>query len=132
MVVLSLPLKLVVNLDTTTSVQQVRQSIINSGLQGQIEDKLTALAAADLQTDVPSFDFNLKVIQQDEGIIQVYPKMIITVDTTRSVEALVGAIADYYDELKTRFRALVAASPSTTIAGWHHHKNGQTISEVEL
>ncbi len=131
MPLVSLSLKLVVNINTAASVTQVRQSIVNSGLKDKIENKLTDLAAGDFQTGVPSFDFNLKVIQQGGGVVQVYPKMGFTVDTNRSQESLINAIAQYYDDLQTRFRMLVAGSPDTTILNWHHHKNGQSVNEVE-
>ena len=127
---ITLKLKLVALLDTTATPAQVRNVLVNSGLQSKAENKITALAAADPQTGMPSFDWALGVMQvHTPNKMQAYPRLIVTVDTTRTPAQLLNALDDYFPEMKTQLRAL--ATGGTTIDGWHVHRSTGDFDEQE-
>ena len=129
MSLVDLKLKIVIYLKTPATSPQVRQVIVNSGLQAKAENKITALALGDIQTGVPVFEWSLYVSENVGGKITVDPRLGIEVDTTRSIQQLLNALEDYYDEMKTELRVLVPAG--TTIERWHPHRASGSVDEVE-
>ena len=63
--------------------------------------------------------------------IQVYPKIVIDLETTRSEAAIRNALDDFFATAKTKIRAIVDADPNTTIIGWHYHLSTGSVDEVE-
>lgn len=63
--------------------------------------------------------------------IQVYPKLVIDLETTRSLDQIHRALDDVYEDFKTRLRQMADADPQTTIVGWHFHLSTGPVDEIE-
>lgn len=63
--------------------------------------------------------------------IQVYPKLVIDLETTRSLDQIHRALDDVYEDFKTRLRRMADADPQTTIVGWHFHLSTGPVDEIE-
>ncbi len=126
-----LRLKIVAYLNTPGSPAQVRQALNDLQLRTKAENKIIALANGDPQTGVPDFDWKLNVDQGTNEII-VYPKLIITVDTTRTDQQLLNALNSYFEDVKSHLRALLVSFPGTSINHWHVHRADGDRDEVEL
>lgn len=63
--------------------------------------------------------------------LQVYPKLVIDLETTRTEEQIASALDDVYPALKARLRQMADADPQTTIVGWHFHLSTGPVDEVE-
>ena len=129
--VAELKLKLVANISTSATVAQVRQALSDLNLQTKAQNRIIALANGDPETGVPSFNWRLKIIKSNFGV-QVYPKLIITVDTTRTDEQLLGAINEYFNDLKGELRLMCNSFPNTFISSWHVHRIDGAADEREL
>ena len=67
--------------------------------------------------------------------IQVYPKIVITLDTIDSREDIDAAFDDFYDDAKAKIRTIVAGLSRTSIPRggdvWHYHPSTGPRDEVE-
>ena len=63
--------------------------------------------------------------------MQVYPKLVIDLETTRTEEQIEAALDAVYDVFKDRLRRLADADPQTTIVGWHYHLSVGSVDELE-
>jgi hypothetical protein len=63
--------------------------------------------------------------------MQIYPKIVIDLETTRTEKQIRQALDDLYPDFKQRIRALVASDPKTTIVGWHYHLSTGSVDEDE-
>ncbi len=68
--------------------------------------------------------------------ISVYPKIVITLDTTDNRIDIDAAFDAFYDDAKEKIRAIVAGLPNTSIPRgeevWHYHHSTGGRDEVEL
>ena len=126
-----LKLKMNVRIDTPASRTQVRNALINSGIQGKAENKITALVASDVQTTLDAtrpFDWRLGVGEKRRGNeLDVQTNLWIIVDSTRPINVLYAALDPYYDALKTELMALIMGA--TTLVGthpFHVHRSDMT------
>ncbi len=63
--------------------------------------------------------------------VQVYPKIVIDLETTRTEDQIADALNDVYPAFKNRLRQMADADPQTTIIGWHYHLSTGSVDEVE-
>jgi hypothetical protein len=63
--------------------------------------------------------------------IQIYPKIVIDLDTTRTEKQIRVALNSLYPGFKQHIRDLVASDPQTTIVGWHYHLSTGSVDEAE-
>ncbi len=120
--------KLVALVATTRTEQQIRNRL--SSLQQEYKDRLQALADADPQTTITGFGYRLKVGMKD-GLAEVYPKLVISLDTTRTEDQIRAALNDVFVDLKQAIRALVASDPRTSLVSWHYHLTTGSVDEDE-
>ena len=120
--------KLVVRLITLRSEQQIRIRL--APLQQEYKVRLQALAGADSQTAITGFEYRLKVAVRDDQA-EVYPKLVIVLDTTRTEPQIRSALDDVYADLKQSVRSLVASDPQTSIVSWHAHLSTGSVDEAE-
>ena len=63
--------------------------------------------------------------------LEIYPKIVILLETTRSEDVIRAALDDFYGAAKTKIRSLVASDPQTSIISWHFHLSTGSVEELE-
>lgn len=121
--------KMVVTLSTTRTENAIRNAM--SRVEQMYRDRILGAISADPQTSLVRARYRLDVKKYEDGTAQVYPKLHIVVDTTRTEEAVESALSVLYDSLKADIRTLVAASPQTSIITWHVHRDTGSVDEDE-
>ena len=111
--------KLVVRLDTSRTEGQIR--IRMAALEQTCRDRLQAVIASDPQTTLDAWSYRLRIAVRG-GYGEVYPKLVWTLDTTRTARQIRDVLEPLFDVLKADIRALVATDPQTAIVGWHVHR----------
>lgn len=53
--------------------------------------------------------------------MEIYPKIVITLDTTRTEAQIRSALDDVYPAFKTRLRQMADEDAETTIVAWDYH-----------
>lgn len=129
MAMLSPYLKLVVRLSTSRSEGQIRTRL--APLEQTYKGRLQALLANDPQTTLVAWSYRLKVLVRPDGYGEVYPKLGLNLDTTRTREQIHNALEPIFDDLKADIRALVAGDSKTAITGWHIHRAAGCFDEGE-
>lgn len=128
MAALTLFAKFVVVLDTPRSEAVIRSNMAT--LEQTYRDRIADAIAGDPQTTFTSATYRLKVAPRDGGW-QVYPKLILTVDTTRTRQQVHQVLDGIFDDLKADIRALVQGDALTTIVSWHRHLSTGANDEDE-
>ena len=73
----------------------------------------------------------MKVFETGPNTIQIYPKLVLTIETSRSDSVLNTNLAFLFGLLKTEFRNVVLTDSQTSIIDWHFHRDGESIDEIE-
>ena len=120
---MDLNLKFVIILQTTRSESQIRAALAD--YYDEARARLQALADADPQTTIMNWDYALNIDGIENvswpNIMQVYPKLLLELDTTRTFEQILGAMESFYADARDVIRGLVAGDPQTAIRFWHYH-----------
>lgn len=116
--------KLVVHLDTTRTKQQIRNAL--APVQQEYKTRIQQLIASDPQTTLVDWSYRLKV-----GRAEVYPKLVLILDTTRTEDQIRSALDPVYQDLKQSIRNLIASDPQTSIVSWHVHLSTGSVDELE-
>ncbi len=124
--------KVVATIETSRSVINVRDAIIASSLQADLEGELSQLAGA-LNPPVSIVRFQWKLnVYQDGRDVTFYPKSVALVNTAREEAGLAEITDDYVDRALGHMRTLVGASPDIAkVLKFHTHRRTGSFDEVE-
>lgn len=121
--------KFVVSLVTPRSDAQLRAAVISVGTTTKA--KIDELLGTDSKTTRKPFKYRLKIGRQSATQVEIYPKLLLTVETVRSDLVVKVRVSSLFDYLKTQFRTLVASDPLTSIVSYHVHRVGGSTDEAE-
>ena len=120
-------LKAVVTIETTRTNAQIRTRL--AALRPDIDEWLQDKADGDTQTTLVNTEYRLKISEREPK--EIYPKIVITVDSTRTKHQLIAGLDDYAALIKGLIRPIVRADPRTSILRWHIHTSVGTDRQVE-
>jgi hypothetical protein len=100
------------------------------GIQATMKGKVDELLSTDDKTQRRPFEYRLKLARKGT-LVQLYPDLILTVDTVRSNSVVRIRVLGLAAFLKTAFREAVAADPQTSIKSWHIHGALGVTDELE-
>ena len=107
--------KVVFWLDTTASIGQIETAF--QPIEAVFKSEARSLIKSASRVSFVRFEYRLKVSRLIDGNIEVYPKLVITLEITgsRTRRSAIAALDRLMGVLETEVRSRVAASPNTSI-----------------